>query len=83
MVVRDVCTRWNYTHAMIRRGLLLKEAIDKWTFEVPALRGFVLTPNAWEYLEKLADLLEVCNFNFHLKIVTLNYFLRYTSPLQK
>jgi hypothetical protein len=25
MVVRDVRTRWNYTHAMIRRALLLKE----------------------------------------------------------
>ena len=25
MVVRDVHTRWNYTHAMIRRALLLKE----------------------------------------------------------
>lgn len=27
MVVRDVRTRWNYTHAMIRRALLLQEVI--------------------------------------------------------
>ena len=25
MVIRDVRTRWNYTHAMIRRALLLRE----------------------------------------------------------
>ncbi|KDR77846.1 hypothetical protein GALMADRAFT_65707 [Galerina marginata CBS 339.88] len=26
MVVRDVCTRWNYTQAMIERGLELRQA---------------------------------------------------------
>jgi hypothetical protein len=31
MVVRDVCTHWNYTNAMIRRALLLEE-VFKCTF---------------------------------------------------
>ncbi|KAF8997990.1 hypothetical protein BDQ17DRAFT_1177627, partial [Cyathus striatus] len=48
MVVRDVRTWWNYTHA-----------IDKWTFDVPVLRGFVLPPESWEYLEQIVDVLEV------------------------
>jgi len=25
MAIKDVKTRWNYTHAMIRRGLLLRD----------------------------------------------------------
>ncbi|KAF7340416.1 Dimer-Tnp-hAT domain-containing protein [Mycena venus] len=30
MAIRDVKTRWNYTEAMITRGLLLRKAIDQW-----------------------------------------------------
>lgn len=33
MVVRDVRTRWNYTHAMIRRALLLQEVIVIYSHE--------------------------------------------------
>lgn len=29
MVVRDVRTRWNYTHAMIRRGLLVRDVRER------------------------------------------------------
>ena len=32
MVVRDVRMRWNYTHAMIRRALLLKEVSMPWPY---------------------------------------------------
>ncbi|KAF8148918.1 hypothetical protein B0H34DRAFT_828266 [Crassisporium funariophilum] len=60
MVVRDVKTRWNYTHAMIRRGLQLKESVDTWVFNTPALRGISLTPNDWKLLAEIADFLEVC-----------------------
>ncbi|KAM5534208.1 hypothetical protein V8D89_012115 [Ganoderma adspersum] len=30
MVVRDVATRWNYTHAMIERAVFLQDAVDAW-----------------------------------------------------
>lgn len=26
MAIRDIITRWNYTHAMIRRALILRQA---------------------------------------------------------
>ncbi|KAH7903480.1 hypothetical protein BJ138DRAFT_1020557 [Hygrophoropsis aurantiaca] len=60
MVIRDVVTRWNYTHAMIRRALLLRKAIDKWVFEQDNLRGDLLLSNdEWKFLEQLCDILEV------------------------
>ncbi|THV07173.1 hypothetical protein K435DRAFT_580314, partial [Dendrothele bispora CBS 962.96] len=55
---RDVVTRWNYTHAMIRRGQLLRAAIDSWTFETPELRALVLTDVDWRLLGDIADILE-------------------------
>ncbi|KJA13775.1 hypothetical protein HYPSUDRAFT_94428, partial [Hypholoma sublateritium FD-334 SS-4] len=58
MVVRDVRTRWNYTHAMIRRAILLKESIDTWVFNSPTLRGLGLTPADWKLLTDIADFLE-------------------------
>ncbi|KAF8808170.1 hypothetical protein BYT27DRAFT_7019255, partial [Phlegmacium glaucopus] len=54
MVVHDVKTRWNYTYAMICRGLILKESIDTWVFIVPALRGISLTPTDWKFLAEIA-----------------------------
>jgi hypothetical protein len=33
-VVRDVRTRWNYTHAMIRRAELLQEVGSKQTVSI-------------------------------------------------
>jgi len=59
MVVRDVRTRWNYTHAMIRRGLLLREAIDTWAFDTETFRGLLLTRADWDLLSQIADVLEV------------------------
>ncbi|KAJ3804504.1 hypothetical protein F5876DRAFT_6719, partial [Lentinula aff. lateritia] len=58
MVVRDVCTRWNYTHAMIRRAQLLQEAIDTWTFETEEMRPLLIDKKEWKLLEDLADILE-------------------------
>ncbi|KAF8330254.1 hypothetical protein F5887DRAFT_895956 [Amanita rubescens] len=60
MVIRDVRTRWNFTHAMIRRALLLREAINSWVFAVPELHGLILKPSDWSILEQIADILEVC-----------------------
>ncbi|KAF4611808.1 hypothetical protein D9613_004630 [Agrocybe pediades] len=59
MVIRDIRTRWNYTHAMIRRSLLQREAIDTWTFNNEALRAIVLSKNDWKQLEQIADVLEI------------------------
>ncbi|KAJ6612082.1 hypothetical protein B0H10DRAFT_1758992, partial [Mycena sp. CBHHK59/15] len=58
MVVRDVRHRWNYTHAMIERGLLLREAIDTWVIEKPELRPLSLNDDHWELLEALGGLLK-------------------------
>ncbi|KAF8806990.1 hypothetical protein BYT27DRAFT_7100375 [Phlegmacium glaucopus] len=58
-VVRDVRTRWNYTHAMIRRAELLQEAIDDWVFKTPGLRALLLSEDEWKTLGEIADILEV------------------------
>ncbi|KAF4612503.1 hypothetical protein D9613_012755 [Agrocybe pediades] len=59
MVMRDVRTRWNYTHAMIRRALLQKDAIDTWVFKMKDLRDIMLSAADWTYLGEVADVLEV------------------------
>ncbi|KAF8235445.1 hypothetical protein L208DRAFT_1257144, partial [Tricholoma matsutake] len=58
-VVRDIRTRWNYTHAMICRAQILREAIDDWVFKTPGLRALLLSEDEWETLGKIADILEV------------------------
>ncbi|THU83218.1 hypothetical protein K435DRAFT_616619, partial [Dendrothele bispora CBS 962.96] len=58
MPVCDVCTRLNYTHAMIHRVQKLQAAIDSWTFETPGIRGLLLNYSDWELLGQLADVLE-------------------------
>ncbi|KAF8347490.1 hypothetical protein F5887DRAFT_855625, partial [Amanita rubescens] len=58
MVIRDVCTCWNYTHAMIQRALLLREAINAWVFEIPEFYGMMLKPSEWAVMEQIADVLE-------------------------
>ncbi|KAJ3756617.1 hypothetical protein EV360DRAFT_7620, partial [Lentinula raphanica] len=58
MVVRDVRTRWNYTHAMIRRALLLQEAIDAWTLSTPKMQDLFILGREWKLLKELADVLE-------------------------
>ncbi|KAL1939855.1 hypothetical protein VTO73DRAFT_9555 [Trametes versicolor] len=59
MVIRDVATRWNYTHAMIERGLLMQEAIDTWVFKNKQLRSFLLSAAEWQTLRQLGGILEV------------------------
>ncbi|KAF8234147.1 hypothetical protein L208DRAFT_1263314 [Tricholoma matsutake] len=59
MVVWDVRTHWNYTHAMIQHAQSLQDVIDQWTFETPELCGFMLRLGDWQLLGKIADLLEV------------------------
>ncbi|KAJ7770292.1 hypothetical protein DFH07DRAFT_711827, partial [Mycena maculata] len=58
MVVRDVRHRWNYTHAMIERGLLLKQAIDSWVLEREELRPLFLKAEDWKLLEMLGRVLK-------------------------
>ncbi|KAF8225931.1 hypothetical protein L208DRAFT_1304420 [Tricholoma matsutake] len=67
MVVRDVRTQWNYTHAMIHRALLLKEAVNAWVFQSPSLHGCILLLADWTLLEQLADVLEACPFHLNFK----------------
>ncbi|KAF9003848.1 hypothetical protein BDZ89DRAFT_924393, partial [Hymenopellis radicata] len=50
MAIRDVTTRWNYTHAMIERATLLREAFDQWVFERPELRVLLLSQKDWDFL---------------------------------
>ncbi|THV07444.1 hypothetical protein K435DRAFT_643424 [Dendrothele bispora CBS 962.96] len=64
MVIRDVRTRWNYTHAMIRRGRLLREAIDEWVFRHEDLRDLTLSRDDWKQLEQIERILEVSCINF-------------------
>ncbi|KAF7328569.1 Dimer-Tnp-hAT domain-containing protein [Mycena venus] len=59
MVIRDVKTRWNYTEAMITRGLLLRKAIDQWVFDREELRPLLLTTDQWKMLESLGKILTV------------------------
>ncbi|KAH9829928.1 uncharacterized protein C8Q71DRAFT_717528 [Rhodofomes roseus] len=57
MPVRDVRTRWNCTHAMIERALLLRKAINGWVAERDDLESLTLIPDDWNLLQQLADLL--------------------------
>lgn len=59
MVVRDVKTRWNYTHAMIRCGLLLQEVDVNCKFKVKSdfsivehrYLGFQYACSAWNFAD--------------------------------
>lgn len=78
MVIRDVITRWNYTHAMITRALSLRDvstiphsrralnynfqAIDKWVFDLPELRPLLLQGDQWTLIKQIGELLEVLYF---------------------
>lgn len=59
MVVKDVKTRWNFTHAMIKRGLILRKVIDRWVRSQTALWGLTILGDEWAKLEDLRALLEV------------------------
>ncbi|KIK40281.1 hypothetical protein CY34DRAFT_67482, partial [Suillus luteus UH-Slu-Lm8-n1] len=59
MVIHDVATRWNYTHAMIRRALMLCEAIEKWVFKRKELCDeLYVSSQEWAFLKQLADILK-------------------------
>ncbi|KAF7375808.1 Dimer-Tnp-hAT domain-containing protein [Mycena sanguinolenta] len=55
MVVRDVRHRWNYTEAMIERGVMLQKAIDTWVLDRPELRPLWLKAEDWKFLESLGE----------------------------
>ncbi|KAG2138040.1 ribonuclease H-like domain-containing protein [Suillus bovinus] len=60
MVIHNVATRWNYTHAMIQRALMLHEAIEKWVFKRKELHDeLYLSSQECTFLKQLADILEV------------------------
>jgi hypothetical protein len=89
MVVWDVQTRWNYTHAMIKRALLLRKvmfvihstlqsvdyskAIDRWVSDREELCPLRLSAE-WDYLEKLCQMLEV-----HMTIPAVNHITYHDS----
>ncbi|KAH9025002.1 hypothetical protein EDB83DRAFT_2230813, partial [Lactarius deliciosus] len=52
-------TRWNSTHAMIKRARILRKAIDAWLFEFKELRSLLLTSREWDLLGQYKELLEV------------------------
>ncbi|KDR65759.1 hypothetical protein GALMADRAFT_1362644 [Galerina marginata CBS 339.88] len=58
MVIRDVRTHWNYTHAMIKHALILQKAINKWVLNC-GLQDLSLLLEEWLILEKLGAMLEV------------------------
>ncbi|KAF5349401.1 hypothetical protein D9758_015515 [Tetrapyrgos nigripes] len=54
MVIRDVRTHWNYTHAMIRRGRLLRsvsQAINEWVLKHEDLLDLRISKEDWAELE--------------------------------
>ncbi|KAJ3501122.1 hypothetical protein NMY22_g19033 [Coprinellus aureogranulatus] len=57
MVIRDVRTRWNSTHGMLERALLLRDAIDEWIFRTSEYSDLRLTGEDWRELEALEALL--------------------------
>jgi len=60
MVVRDVATRWNYTHAMIKRARLLQRAVDRWARDREETQCLVLSTDEWDLLGQIEKMLEVC-----------------------
>ncbi|KAF8237716.1 hypothetical protein L208DRAFT_1037201, partial [Tricholoma matsutake] len=58
MVVHNIHTHWNYTHAMICGALLLEEAIDSWTYGTWEIQGLGLSRSDWKLLGQLVDVLE-------------------------
>ncbi|KAJ2920749.1 hypothetical protein H1R20_g16345, partial [Candolleomyces eurysporus] len=56
--VCDVKTRWNSTHGMVGRGLILREAINRWVFETPEYEDLGLKKSNWEELERIHEVLE-------------------------
>ncbi|EIW73769.1 hypothetical protein CONPUDRAFT_24457, partial [Coniophora puteana RWD-64-598 SS2] len=58
MPIRDVRTRWNSTHAMMGRALILRKAINHWVFDNDKLTDLYLPPYDWEEVEMIHELLQ-------------------------
>lgn len=59
MPIRDVRTRWNSTHALLERAVLLRQVIKKWVEDRDELEHLRLSNHEWEQLEAVCELLEV------------------------
>ncbi|TFY70017.1 hypothetical protein EVJ58_g118 [Rhodofomes roseus] len=59
MPIRDVKTRWNWTHAMIQRALIMRKAITAWVMDHDKLHHLLLTADDWYLLEQLESLLVI------------------------
>ncbi|KAF5372244.1 hypothetical protein D9758_004983 [Tetrapyrgos nigripes] len=58
MVIWDVRTRWNYTHAMLKRARLLRKAVNEWVHLHEEFHELTLSLNDWKWLENLENFLE-------------------------
>ncbi|KAF5332340.1 hypothetical protein D9758_017443 [Tetrapyrgos nigripes] len=87
MVIRDVRTRWNYTHAMIRRARLLRSAINEWVLKHEDLLDLRLSKEDWTELEQIEKLLEVftevTNLMSHADMPTLPFVLPMYRHMEK
>lgn len=57
VVLRDVRTRWNATHAMMERAQELKEPFDLTLQSIPKLRKYVLDEIEWNKIKELLEVL--------------------------
>ncbi|KAG9319109.1 hypothetical protein KVV02_004693, partial [Mortierella alpina] len=57
-LTRDVRTRWNSTYAMVERAIHLRNAYQSMCRNEVALKPYELQDDEWEYLDKLAKLLQ-------------------------
>lgn len=57
IVIRDVRTRWNATHAMTERAKELKTPYDLTLRSIPKLRKYVLLDEEWEKIDELLAIL--------------------------
>jgi hypothetical protein len=56
-LVQDISTRWSSTHMMLKRYLILRDALDE---QFDGEDDKMLTPQEWKELAGIADLLESC-----------------------
>jgi hypothetical protein len=70
LIPRDVVTRWNSTHDMMKFALQYRKAIDAITADKSLkLRKFELDDDDWVIVEDLVSILEVCANRFLLYAV--------------
>ncbi|KAJ3513785.1 hypothetical protein NLJ89_g2755 [Agrocybe chaxingu] len=81
MVIKDILTRWNYTHAMIHRGHLIQDAMDTWVFDTPSFRSVMLSKADWKFLEQIADVLEEFTKATHTMSISGTPTLPFVLPL--